>query len=64
MLKRDTFCIRKFKELFPLFFQSLKTETDQLFKTISSFEKEIKEANERNEKAECDIRDLSKKITT
>ncbi len=44
--------------------QSLKNETDQLFKTISNFEAEAKSANDRLEKAEVAIRDIGKKTTT
>ena len=44
--------------------QSLKTETDNLFKEIGKFEQETKDANEVANQCECDIRDISKKITS
>ena len=43
--------------------QSLKTETDQLFRTIGTYEAETAEANKRFEQAEATIRDIGKKIT-
>ena len=42
--------------------QSLKSETDQLLATIARYEEETKEANQKFEKNEIDIRDLGKKI--
>ena len=41
--------------------QSLKSKTDQLHSTIARFEIDAKVANERNDKAECDIWVLGKK---
>ena len=41
--------------------QSLKAETDGLLNTIARFENDAKEANDRSDKADCDIRDLGKK---
>ena len=41
--------------------QSLKAETDKLLSTIARFENDAKEANDRSDKADCDIRDLGKK---
>ncbi|CAB4067967.1 TPM1 [Lepeophtheirus salmonis] len=43
--------------------QSLKTETDNLFQQISSLEGETKQANDVANQCECDIRDISKRIT-
>ena len=43
--------------------QSLKSETDLLFRTIYSFEKDAKEADARDAEAQASIRDLGKKIT-
>jgi len=42
--------------------QSLKSETDSLYKTIAGFENETKEATARAEQADCDIRDYGKKV--
>merc|ERR1711935_449497 len=42
--------------------QSLKGETDSLYKTIAGFEDAAREAAERSEQADCDIRDYSKKV--
>merc|ERR1711887_458286 len=42
--------------------QSLKGETDQLYGIIRNFEEEGKEAEERANQADCDIRDLGKKV--
>merc|ERR1712002_98422 len=42
--------------------QSLKGETDQLYGIIRNFEEEAKEAGERANQADCDIRDLGKKV--
>ena len=42
--------------------QSLKYETDELYRNIQDNEDVTKEANERSDKCECDIRDTSKKI--
>lgn len=44
--------------------QSLKSETEQLFKTINKYEQETKEANTKADQCDCDIRDLGKKITS
>merc|ERR1711935_74725 len=42
--------------------QSLKGETDSLYKTIAGFEDAAREAAERADKADCDIRDFGKKV--
>merc|ERR1711902_350437 len=42
--------------------QSLKGETEQLYATIASFEEATREATARAEQADCDIRDLGKKV--
>merc|ERR1712083_390685 len=42
--------------------QSLKGETDQLYGIIRNFEEETKEAVERANQADCDVRDLGKKV--
>jgi len=42
--------------------QSLKSETDQLYGVIRGFEEETKEANDRANQADCDVRDLGKKV--
>merc|ERR1712105_285341 len=42
--------------------QSLKSETDGLHGTISGFEEATKEASDRADKADCDIRDFGKKV--
>jgi len=42
--------------------QSLKGETDQLYKTIAGFEEATAEAVGRADKADCDIRDYGKKV--
>merc|ERR1711862_647571 len=42
--------------------QSLKGETDSLYKTIAGFEEATKEAVERADKADWDIRDYGKKV--
>lgn len=44
--------------------QSLKAETDKLLQTIARHESDAKEANDRSDKADCDIRDLGKKTQT
>jgi chromosome segregation ATPase len=44
--------------------QSLKNETDGLFATIKKHEDVVTDANAANDKFECDIRDLGKKIQT
>merc|ERR1711997_1071436 len=44
--------------------QSLKNETDGLFATIKRHEDVVTDANASNDKYECDIRDLGKKIQT
>ena len=44
--------------------QSLKNETDNLFAQINRHEESVKEANARDDKYQCDIRDLGKKIQT
>merc|ERR1712172_4316 len=42
--------------------QSLKSETDGLYKTISGFEEQTREAAGRADQADCDIRDFGKKV--
>jgi len=42
--------------------QSLKSETDSLYKTIAGFENDTKEATARADQADCDIRDYGKKV--
>merc|ERR1712208_81351 len=42
--------------------QSLKSETDGLYKTISGFEEATREAVGRADQADCDIRDYGKKV--
>merc|ERR1711915_371593 len=42
--------------------QSLKAETDTLYKTIEGFEEATAEATARADKADCDIRDYGKKV--
>jgi len=42
--------------------QSLKGETDSLYKTISGFEENTREAVARADQADCDIRDYGKKV--
>merc|ERR1712214_74302 len=42
--------------------QSLKGETEQLYATIASFEEATREATARADQADCDIRDLGKKV--
>lgn len=42
--------------------QSLKGETDSLYKTIAGFEDATREAAGRADKADCDIRDFGKKV--
>merc|ERR1712119_209295 len=42
--------------------QSLKSETDGLYKTISGFEEATREAAARADPADCDIRDYGKKV--
>merc|ERR1712210_273655 len=42
--------------------QSLKSETDGLYKTISGFEEATREAAARADQADCDIRDFGKKV--
>merc|ERR1711908_170497 len=42
--------------------QSLKSETDGLYKTISGFEEATREAAARDDQADCDIRDYGKKV--
>jgi len=42
--------------------QSLKGETEQLYATIAGFEEATREATARADQADCDIRDLGKKI--
>merc|ERR1711922_78631 len=42
--------------------QSLKAETDGLYKTISGFEEATREAAARADQADCDIRDYGKKV--
>merc|ERR1711990_959893 len=43
--------------------QSLKYETDELIKSIHDNEEVTKEANDRSDRCDCDIRDFGKKIT-
>jgi len=42
--------------------QSLKSETDSLYKTIADFEEATEEAKKRADQADCDIRDYGKKV--
>ena len=42
--------------------QSLKGETDSLYKTIAGFEENTREAAGRADQADCDIRDYGKKV--
>merc|ERR1711970_755383 len=42
--------------------QSLKSETDGLYNTISGFEEATREAAARADQADCDIRDYGKKV--
>merc|ERR1712110_911365 len=42
--------------------QSLKGETEGLYATIAGFEEATREASARADRADCDIRDLGKKI--
>merc|ERR1719180_785431 len=42
--------------------QSMKAETDELYKKISDFEATTNEANTKSDKYDCDIRDLGKKV--
>jgi len=42
--------------------QSLKSETDGLYKTIAGFEEATREAAGRADQADCDIRDYGKKV--
>merc|ERR1711981_50774 len=42
--------------------QSLKAETEQLYATIAAFEEATREATARADQADCDIRDLGKKV--
>merc|ERR1711982_184645 len=42
--------------------QSLKAETDTLYKTIAGFEEATREAAARADQADCDIRDYGKKV--
>merc|ERR1711962_1079561 len=42
--------------------QSLKAETDGLYKTIAGFEEATREAVGRADQADCDIRDYGKKV--
>jgi len=42
--------------------QSLKSETDSLYKTIAGYENDTKEATARADQADCDIRDYGKKV--
>jgi len=42
--------------------QSLKSETDSLYKTIADFEEATAEAVKRADQADCDIRDYGKKV--
>jgi len=42
--------------------QSIKAETDSLYKTIADFEEATREAAKRADQADCDIRDYGKKV--
>merc|ERR1712236_210844 len=42
--------------------QSMKAETDDLYKKIAEHENATKEANAVSDKFDCDIRDLGKKV--
>ena len=42
--------------------QSLKTETDTMFKQIRDYEEETKAANERANQCDTDIREISRRI--
>jgi len=42
--------------------QSMKAETDELYKKITEFEEATTEANTNSDKFDCDIRDLGKKV--
>lgn len=42
--------------------QSMKAETDDLYKKISEYEANAKEANSISDKYDADIRDMSKKV--
>merc|ERR1712066_152111 len=42
--------------------QSLKGETENLYSTIAAFEEATREASGRADQADCDIRDLGKKV--
>jgi len=43
--------------------QSMKAETDDLYKKISEYEDATKEANGISDKFDADIRDSSKRVT-
>jgi len=43
--------------------QTMKVETDDLYKKISDMEDFIKETNKESDKFDADIRDSSKKVT-
>ena len=43
--------------------QSLKYETDELYKNIKENEQVTKDANDKLDRCECDIRDFTKKIS-
>merc|ERR1712189_156236 len=42
--------------------QSMKAETDDLYKKINEYETTTKEANSVSDKLDCDLRDLGKKV--
>jgi len=42
--------------------QSMKAETDDLYRKIKEYEDATKEANDASDKNECDIRDMGKKV--
>jgi len=42
--------------------QSMKAETDELYKKINDFETAAKKANDASDKFDCDIRDTGKKV--
>merc|ERR1712198_606594 len=42
--------------------QSMKAETDELYKKIAEFEAATKKANDISDKYDCDIRDTGKKV--
>merc|ERR1719250_220029 len=42
--------------------QSMKAETDDLYRKIKEYEDATKEANDASDRNECDIRDMGKKV--